>query len=117
MIQKVFFVDKEGNEIQGEDIGSHVGLAEQIIEQDERLKNEYNSGNNIMRSSANFLQESKGFMRGSQIGEYKNIIFDSSSLTENQRKALRGYYEEGYKLMDSYAEKLRKQQRDNGDER
>ena len=36
MIQKVFFVDKEGNEIQGEDIGSHVGLAEQIIEKDER---------------------------------------------------------------------------------
>ena len=116
MIQKVFFVDKEGNEILGDDVGSHVGLAIEIIEKDESLKNEYHSGKNFIRSAANFLQESKGFMRGSQIGEYKNLIFDSSSLTENQRRALRGYYEEGYKFIDSYADKLKEQQ-NNGDER
>lgn len=38
MTNKVFFVDKDGNEIFDEKIGHHVDLAEKIIKKDDEFK-------------------------------------------------------------------------------
>lgn len=110
MTNKAFFVDQDGNEIYDEKIGSHVALAIEILEKDENLKNEYESEENRGMSTANFLQDKCGYMRGSEQGEYKMIIFDSSKLSDSQRMALRGYHEEGYHFVDSYLEELKQKQ-------
>lgn len=113
----VFFINKEGNKITSDEVCSHVELANIIIENDIRLKEEYNSGNNSIKSTANFLQECKGFIRGEQSGKDGNIIYDSSRLTERQKKALNFFIEKGYSSIDIYAPRSKEQQGYNGDER
>ncbi len=109
MTSKCFFVDEDGNEIYDLKIGSHVALAGEIIDKNLDLKNQYASEDNRRMSTANFLQDICGYMRGSELGEYKAIIFNSSIISEAQRLALRGYHEEGYHLIDSYLDELKKQ--------
>lgn len=112
MISKAFFVDQDGNEIFDEKIGSHVALAIEILEKDEKLKSQYDSEGNRGMSTANFLQDKCGYMRGGEQGEYKMIIFDSSKISDSQRMALRGYHEEGYHFVDSYLEELKQKEND-----
>ena len=121
MISKCFFIDKNGNEIYNEKIGSHVGLAINILESNEELKKIYETEKYRIMSTANFLQDICGYIRGGQLGEYKTIIFNSSTLSEDQRLALRGYHEEGYHFIDTYLEKLKQAKKnkyiDNDEER
>ena len=106
MTNKVFFVDKDGNEIFDEKIGHHVDLAEKIIKKDKELKKMYDAEYSMM-STANFLQDIFGYMRGECIDGDKKIIFDSSKLTDAQRLALIKYDKEGYRFINIYIENWR----------
>lgn len=108
-MRRVFFVDKEGNEIFDETVESHAALAMKLIEKNKDLISGDTSENNKKNTKVlQFLQETNGYIMGSAQGEYKRIVFDSRKISEKQRALLRGYYEEGYKLNDTYVEEMRK---------
>ena len=90
----VWFIDKLGKEYSDEKISSHIGLALLIMEKEPKLKKEYE--NSDERDPSLFLLRKKGWMMGSEIK--RQIIFNSSILTDIQRQWLRYYVlEEGYK--------------------
>lgn len=95
---EIFFVDKDGNKISNEHIGSHIGLAFAMLEEDEKLKKEFIESKK--RNPVEFLITNKGYMTVNNIGEYKVVVFTSSSISDKQRKLLIYYHEEGYELND-----------------
>lgn len=95
---EIFFVDKDGNKISNENIGSHIGLAFAMLEEDETLKKEFMESKK--RNPAEFLIANKGYMTVNNIGEYKTVVFTSSSISDKQQRLLTYYHEEGYELND-----------------
>lgn len=95
----VWFIDKLGKEYSDEKISSHIGLAMLIMEKDPKLKEEYK--NSDERNPALFLLRKKGWMMGSLIK--RQVVYNSSTLTEKQRRWLQYYVaEEGYKKDDIF---------------
>lgn len=94
----VSFIDQDGNEISCDNISSHIGLAEKIIDEDPELKEEFEkSGKDAM----NFLTLDKGYIsRGTMGNSYKNISYASDKVSEKQKKLIAYYKEEGYETRD-----------------
>ena len=107
-MRTVFWIDKKGKEISNPSINSHIGLAQYFLENSQTLREQYESRKNKGQNIIDFLISVKGFMKGSQFGEYKNITFDSRMLSEKQRRALIIYNEQDYRLDDLYIIELRK---------
>lgn len=90
----VWFIDKLGKKYSDEKISSHIGLSLLIMEKDPKLKKEYE--NSDERDPSLFLLRKKEWMMGSVIK--RQIVYNSSTLTDIQRQWLRYYVlEEGYK--------------------
>ena len=99
MDEEVCFIDGEGNKIFCENISSHIGLAMAILEQDKRLGEEFKKSG--MQDSADFLVNTKGWVKATRQGYYRKCVYSSSRLTEKQRKRLLYYkYTEGYEMDD-----------------
>ena len=109
MTNKIFFVNKEGNEIFDEKLGHHIELAQEIIKKDKELKKMYDA-KYYMMSTANFLQDIFGYIRGSCKDGEKIIIFDSSKLTDAQRLAIIRYNKEGYMFINTYIESWKQEE-------
>ena len=93
----VWFIDKLGRKYSNEKISSHIGLALLIMDENPKLKEEYESNNE--RDPSLFLLKKKEWMMGSDIK--RQIIFNRSTLTDKQRQWLRYYVlEERYKKDD-----------------
>ena len=93
----VWFIDKLGKRYSNEKISSHIGLALFIMDEDPKLKEEYESSNE--QDPSLFLLKKKEWMMGSDIK--RQIIFNRSTLTDKQRQWLRYYVlEERYKIYD-----------------
>ncbi len=106
---EVFFVDNEMKKFSNEKISSHIGLAQQIVEQNKDLKDEYEkSGKNLLE----FLIVDKGYITLSELGSYKAVVFASSSISEKQKRYILGCYEEGYRL-ENLSTQLKKKQKEN----
>lgn len=105
MDEEVFIIDKQGKRFSSKDISSHIGLANLIIEKDDELKKEFKQSGK--RNPLEFLLENKGYMATSEIGTYRNVTYDSSLLSEQQKRWLYYYHEEGYKFTDLLEEKER----------
>lgn len=103
MDDEIFLIDREGKRFSSEKISSHIGLANLILEQDEELKMEFEQSGK--RNPLEFLLGDKGYMSTSKIGMYKNIVFDSTLISEEQRRWLYYYHEEGYRLENLAREK------------
>ena len=103
MDEEVFLIDREGKRFSSEEISSHIGLANLIIEQNEELKKEFEQSGK--RNPLEFLLGDKGYMTISEMGVYKQVIYDSELLSEQQRRWLGYYHEEGYKFKDLAIEK------------
>jgi hypothetical protein len=116
---KVFFVDKDGNELYKQSLQSHIALAKYFLDNSNSLRRQYVNRENTQEGIVEFLQNSKGFMKGSQHGSYRIITFDSRLISDAQRETLRGYNEENYILDDRYITELRKMRERNksGEER
>lgn len=95
----VWFIDKLGKKYSNEKISSHIGLALLIMDENPKLKEEYESNNE--RDPSLFLLKKKEWMMGSDIK--RQIIFNRSTLTDKQRQWLRYYVlEERYKKDDRF---------------
>ena len=111
-MEGVYFIDREGNVIHSDGIESHIGLANLIIEQNPNLKEEFEKSG--QQDPVDFLVEHKGYMKVRNNGYYRRgITFDSQKLSDVQRKAIRNYHEEGYKMDDVALIRIR-QKRDSG---
>ncbi len=95
----VSFVDSNCNEISNEEISSHIGLANLIVESDEALKEEYKeSGRN---NTVEFLILDKGyFSKGTMGAHYKQIVYSKCNISDKQRKLIAYLKEEGYTLKE-----------------
>ena len=107
-MSKVFWVNKNGEEIMIPGINSHIGLAQYFLENSPLFKEQYENRKDKGQNIIDFLISGKGWMKGSQLYGYKNITFDSRMLSNEQREALIAYHEQDYSLDDLYVIQLRK---------
>ncbi len=101
-MEEVFFIDKDGNKISCENISSHIGLANLIIEKKDLKKEFEQSGKN---NPIEFLIENKGYIAISNSGIYRKVTYDSEFVSEKQRRCIQYYAEEGYGFTDFAIEK------------
>ena len=95
-MSKVFWVNKNGEEIEITGINSHIGLAQHFLEKSRVLKAQYENRKDKGQNIIDFFISDMGWMKGSQLSSYKNITFDSRKLSDKQRDVLIAYYEEDY---------------------
>ncbi len=110
-MRKVFFINKDGNEIFDENACCHAELAMKVIKENDKIMEEMKGLENRdkAKKAMEFLQETNGYMMGSEQGEYKRIVFDSQVISDEQKALLRRFYEQGYELSDIYLERKRKE--------
>lgn len=97
-MDEVFFIDQDGNKILNEDICSHIGLGNLILQKDENLKEDFKQSGK--RSLTEFLIVDKGYVAAGSMGEYRNITFDRTSISEKQKRLINYYHKEGYRCND-----------------
>ena len=106
MDDEAYFIDREGNKISCDRISSHVGLARELLNQDEELQQEFSSRKG--ESPVTFLHKVKGYMIVSQMGKwYRKAIIYGDLKTAEQDKWLKYFQGKGYAIIDS-AEQERK---------
>ena len=105
-MDEIFFVDKNGNKISSEEISSHIGLAFQIIKQEQNLECEFKSSN--QKDASIFLIKEKGYMAGSKTDIRDFIVYNSLNVSEKQKRILGYYAREDYALED-IAKKINKE--------
>lgn len=96
-MEEVFFIDENGNKISCENISSHIGLANLIIEKKD-LKKEFEQSGKY--SPTEFLIENKGYIAISDIDTYRKVTYDSEFTSEKQKRLIQYYSEEGYDFTD-----------------
>ena len=105
-MSEIFYVDNDMRKYSNEKISSHIGLAQQIVEQNNELKEEFEkSGKNLLE----FLIVDKGYITLSELGSYRAVVFASSSISEKQKRYILGCYEEGYRLENLSSQRGNKQ--------
>lgn len=97
-MDEVFFIDKDGNKLSSEDICSHIGLGNLILQKNENLREEFQRSKK--RSLTEFLIVDKGYVAAGSMGEYRNITFDRNSISEKQKRLIHYYHAEGYRCND-----------------
>lgn len=97
-MEEVFFINKEGKRLSAENVNSHIGLANIVLNGDESLRQEFEKSKK--ESLLQFLLDDKGFMSVSDMGFYKKVSFDKTQISEEQKRWLLYYHEEGYELED-----------------
>ena len=96
-IEEVFFIDRNGNKISSDNISSHIGLAQEILKQNQVVNNQFlKSG---IKDPVEFLV-SRGYIKISEIRWYKVCQYSSSQITEVQREYVNYYEEHGFDLED-----------------
>lgn len=98
MKEEAYFVTSNGDKISCDGINSHVGLANELFKQNEQLKKEFEESGK--QSPLEFLLEDKGFMTVSNMEGFGHVIYDSDLVTDEQRRWLMYFNEEGYSSKD-----------------
>ena len=99
MAEVCCFIDENGNRIYVEEIYSHIGLANVMLEQNEELKKEFEKSGK--RDPVDFLIKDKGYMKVSDSGMgYKKLIFSSENISVKQKRALQRFRAVGYACED-----------------
>lgn len=98
-MDEVFFIDKDGNKIASDEIESHYGLADLILEKNEDIKAEFEKSKR--KDPVDFLIFEKGYAAVSNLGSYYRVIkFSSLNTTEKQSEIIQYFHERGYKIDD-----------------
>ena len=98
-MEGAFFMDSNGNMISCDTISSHIGLANKLLEEDEQLREEFK--NSKRKDIIDFLILDKGYVKVSNIGYYRNIVYHSGKISQRQRELVYYYkFEEGFNLDD-----------------
>lgn len=96
-MEEVFFIDENCNKISCDNISSHIGLANLIIEKTD-LKTEFEQS--IKDNPIDFLIEDKGYIAISDSDMYRQVTYDSEFISEKQKRFIQYYAEEGYDFTD-----------------
>lgn len=100
----LFLINEKGEKISSENISSHIGLAYLVIENDNELKKEFEQSGK--QNPLEFFLGDKGYVAGSQIGNYyKKLIYDSNLISENAKRWIQYYHEENFETNDLAIEK------------
>lgn len=105
----VYLIDGDGKRFSEEAISSHIGLAYAILSENEELRQEFleSSKTNLL----DFLLTEKGYISVSKIGwYYRNVIYDSTLASEEQKRWIDYYKKHGYDISD-VADEREKEQR------
>ena len=97
-MEEVFFIDRDGNKISMDQISSHIGLANEIINRNEFIKQEFEKSGKM--DPIDFLVSNKGYMKLTNQGFYRRCVYSSSKVSERQRDFIEYFIEEGYRLDD-----------------
>lgn len=91
----VFFINQDCKKLSSEDIASHIGLANLILENNEQLKKEFQkSGRN---NPVDFLICDKGYLKITNQGIYQKLVYSSDKLSPRQKELVEYYTQaEGY---------------------
>ena len=103
MDEEVFLIDSDGKRFSSDNISSHIGLAYLILKENEELKKEFEQSGK--RDPLEFLLGNKGYMTVSNFEPYKKVIYDSELASEEQKRWIQYYNDEGYKLNNLAEEK------------
>ena len=96
-MEEVFFIDENGNKISCDNISSHIGLANLIMEKAD-LKTEFEQSGKY--NPIEFLIENKGYLAISYSDIYRKVTYDSEFISEKQKRLIQYYTEEVYDFTD-----------------
>ena len=97
-MSEVFKKKKKGNKFSCDNVNSHIGLANVVIENDENLKQEFQKSGK--RNPVEFLLGDKGYIAGDE-GYHGKLTFDSEVTSDEQKRWIAYYVgEEGYQHHD-----------------
>ena len=114
-MSEVFFIDKKGNKISCDKVNSHIGLANIVIENDEKLKQEFQRSGK--QNPVEFFLENKEYMAGNE-GYHGRLTYDSEFVSDEQKRWINHYVgEEGYEHHDLARERriMQKEKLDRGE--
>ena len=104
--RNIFFIDRNGNVIEDDEISYHEDLAKKIIETNNNIQKKYNESG--LNNKTLYLILIEKYFAGSNTDRYREISY-LSPVIEERKDLLTYYYEEGYKLVDlrrEYGEKI-----------
>ena len=81
-MSEVFFIDQKGNKFSCDNVNSHIGLANIVMENDEELKQEFQRSGK--QNPVNFFLEDKGYMAGNE-GYNGKLTYDSEFVSDEQK--------------------------------
>ena len=103
METRAFFIDLDGNVIENGKIESHIGLAIFIVDNDEKLKKEFEESGYYKQDL--FLIEQVGYVLGYQKEYEKQLMVNKKIFTPEQKKTAFEFYDMGYDI-DYYDNEL-----------
>ncbi len=104
-MERIFFIDLDGNIIENEEYGSHIGLAMYIIDNNENLKQAFmNSGN---KKQDLFLVNDIGYILGSSSEYNRFLILNKEKTTTKQKQIAITFIRDGYEYYFSDDEKTK----------
>ena len=102
----IFFIDPDGKRYAGENITNHIQLTGLILKQHPKMKEEFEKSGEFTPSV--FLIK-KGYIHSIVMGDWKAIAFDSTKISDIQKRIIEKYKEQGYELIDEAKEKKESQ--------
>ncbi len=104
MKDRVFFIDSEGKVIENEEYESHIGLATFIINNNEKLKKEFEDSGYTRQDL--FLIEYVGYTLGYRTQYEGRLIINKEKTTPIQKKTAFKFVQSGYKFEFTDDEKV-----------
>ena len=93
-----YYINPDGNIVQYENMFSHIGIAMRILEENSKLKEEFESSK--IKYPTDFLVENKGFIQVTNDegnGYYeKKLLFSASKMSKVQKQLIMRFIAEGY---------------------
>ena len=93
-MEECFFIDENGKKIYDPKIESHIGLAEKILKDNPILKEQFKESG--FKDPVDFLLKVCKLIKVTNQAYYRKIVFNSSLLSNAQKKLIRGYVLDGY---------------------
>jgi len=92
------YINPDGRYVEYEDLASHIGIAVRIIEDDEKLKREFEESG--IKLATDFLVYKKGFVQVTDdVGNgyyFRKLVFSASKLSPVQKSMVMGLIDDGF---------------------
>ena len=109
-MEKVIFINKEGQPISVDGIESHIALANYILSKSKELKAEFKESGKM--DPVDFFICNKGYIKVNDTGYYKVVSYSSRNISELQLSMIAALAQDGYTLDDRALDKYSSSSRD-----